>query len=429
MKSIALSVQSISPLAIRSDHASGGAKTTKYIPGTALAGSLAAIHRLYHQDDDENFERLFLKGWVQYPDMYPANFGNDEVQAENFLPVYPLPKTAESCKRFSGFRNVPPNKKIDEPGHGVRDSLLDWAIYKLADMSKLTFTPSELLAPFKEHEHCIDKNCRKPMAPFSCYYRSKDGHYMIAKPDTRLQTHTGINRETGTVQENILYNRRVFEEQSRFWGMVRLNDELVTDFQQFIEAVGTSGLVRIGTGRTRGLGKVHLTASLLEDKQDRLEMFKERLDKFNRKLQTRAENAYSTYGKNLKPELKQFYFTLTLHSPTILCDELFRYRSTIDKEMLAKMIGLEEKKNPFEVLYQSVNTSRITGWNELWGTPRTNDIAIDTGSVFLIKSEKPLEDLADKLYTLEEEGIGRRRAEGFGRVCVSDPFHLEVDLL
>ena len=103
------------------------------------------------------------------------------------------------------------------------------------------------------------------MVPFSSYYRNKDGHYMLAKPDTRLQTHTGINRETGTVQENILYNRRVFDEQSRFWGMVRIHDELVSTFQQFIKAVGTSGLVRIGTGRTRGLGKVHLTANLLED--------------------------------------------------------------------------------------------------------------------------------------------------------------------
>lgn len=45
MKRIALNVQAISPLAIRSDHAPGGAETTKYISGTALAGSLAAVYR------------------------------------------------------------------------------------------------------------------------------------------------------------------------------------------------------------------------------------------------------------------------------------------------------------------------------------------------------------------------------------------------
>lgn len=184
-----------------------------------------------------------------------------------------------------------------------------------------------------------------------------------------------------------------------------------------------SGLVRIGTGRTRGLGKVHLMASLLEDKQDGFELFKKRLNKFHITLQERARLI-----KNFKPELESFYFVLTLHSPVILCDELLRYRNTIDKDTLAKMIGLDEKENPFEVLYQSVSTSRITGWNELWGTPRVNDTAIDSGSVFLIESKKPLEDLAHKLYILEEEGIGKRRAEGFGRVHISDPLHLEVEL-
>ncbi|HEY6542959.1 MAG TPA: hypothetical protein VIZ18_18600, partial [Ktedonobacteraceae bacterium] len=170
-------------------------------------------------------------------------------------------------------------------------------------------------------------------------------------------------------------------------------------------------------------GKVHLTASLLEDKSDRFELFKARLSRFDTALRERAGLI-----KDFKPELKSFYFVLTLHSPAILCDELLRYRSTIDKDMLANMIGLHEKENPFEVLYQSASTRRITGWNELWGTPRANDIAIDSGSVFLFESEKSLEDLASKLYTLEEEGIGKRRAEGFGRVYISDPFHLEVKL-
>src|SRR3989440_2509426 len=398
MKRIVLNVQAMSPLAIRSDHAPGGAETAKYISGAALAGSLAAIHRLYQPGDTVNFERFFLRGWVQYPDLYPATFGDVATQEDDGLPVYPLPKTAESCKRYFGFRSMPTNEKIDDPGHGVRDNLLDWAMFKLADRVKPALAPSVSLELFKEYEHC--KVCGKPMVPFSGYHRSKDGHHMIARPDTRLQTHTGINRETGTVQESILYNRRVFEEQSRFWGMVRLNDELVPDFQQFIKAVGTSGLVRIGTGRTRGRGKVHLTASLLEDKPDRFELFKERLRKFNTTLQERAGLI-----KGFKPELAPFYFVLTLHPPAILCDELLRYRSKISEDMLAKMLEIPENENPFDVLYQSASTRRITGWNELWGTPRANDIAIDSGSVFLFASQKPLDKaLARALHTLEEEG-------------------------
>lgn len=427
MKRVALNVQAISPLAIRSDHAPGGAESAKYISGTALAGSLAAVYRLYHPDDTTNFERLFLKGEVQYPDLYPANFGNKFEREDDKLPVYPLPKTAESCKRFPGFRNAPGNEKLDDPGHGIRDSLLDWAMYKLADKVKPALAAPVLLTPFQKFEKC--PQCGKPIAPFSAYYRRKDGYSMIAMLDTRLQTHTGINRETGTVQESILYNRRVFGEQSRFWGMVRLDDELVLDFEQFIQEVGNTGLVRIGTGRTRGLGKVHLTASLLEDESDRkngpdrFALFKERLSKFDGALRKRAELV-----KGFKPELKPFYFALTLHSPAILCDELLRYRGTIDEDMLANMTGRDGRENPFQVLYRSASTRRITGWNELWGTPRTNDVAINSGSVFLFESEMALEDIASQLYTLEEEGIGKRRAEGFGRVYISDTFHLEVDL-
>ena len=112
MKHIALNVQAISPLAIRSDHAPGGAETTKYISGTALAGSLAAIHRLYHPDDRENFERLFLKGWVQYPDLYPATFGGIRAgrQTSCFRSIH-CPKPLSPVSVFRDFVICLPTKK------------------------------------------------------------------------------------------------------------------------------------------------------------------------------------------------------------------------------------------------------------------------------------------------------------------------------
>ncbi len=71
----------------------------------------------------------------------------------------------------------------------------------------------------------------------------------------------------------------------------------------------------------------------------------------------------------------------------------------------------------------------MSGWNELWGTPRTNEYALDIGSVFLFGTTiEPINSLWQALFRLEEEGAGQRRTEGFGRICVSDPFHLEVTL-
>ena len=86
-------------------------------------------------------------------------------------------------------------------------------------------------------------------------------------------------------------------------------------------------------------------------------------------------------------------------------------------------------EDTFELLYQAASTKRVTGWNELWGTPRMNEYAIDTGSVFLFSSTVEMnEPLCEALFKLEEEGIGERRAEGFGRLRISDPFHLEGGL-
>ena len=57
-----------------------------------------------------------------------------------------------------------------------------------------------------------------------------------------------------------------------------------------------------------------------------------------------------------------------------------------------------------------------------------NEYAIEAGSVFLFKCPVAQRDkLHKKLYTLEEQGIGKRQLEGFGRIRISDTFHQEVD--
>src|SRR5262249_13977871 len=153
---------------------------------------------------------------------------------------------------------------------------------------------------------------------------------------------------------------------------------------------------------------------------------------FDCKLRKQVEETFQT--KDCRPDLK-FFFTLTLYSPAILRDPLLRYRGSIDEKTLYELVmdlpvdNINLPADNIELIYQNASTRRITGWNELWGTPRVNEFAIDTGSVFLFafKAEAS-NDLYQALFRLEEVGIGQRRAEGFGRVCISDPFHLEVEL-
>lgn len=432
MRYFSIDARAVSPLALRADHAAKGSRTMEYISGTVLMGGLASVHRLLHPLDTDDFEALFLNEQVLYPNLYPAMFGDRGMQALD-LPVYPFPRTARTCKRFSGFQHKFEDEDKDDERHGVRDSLLDWAMFKLNNPSSEVSDPQAVAGLIDELE--TYKSCQQPRGTRTCletmdemegYYRREDDepYHMITAESAhgamRLQTYTGINRELGTVEESILYNREVFEEGSRFWGMAKLPDdeELVEKFKKLVKEASDGGLLRVGTGRTRGLGKIKIVANTQNN--ETLDTFKARLLAFHQALEKRAK----ARGVQLS---YPFYFALTLHSPLILADESLRYYGRVAGEALAKEVSLPE--GSFKLVYEAAGGQRVAGWNELWGMPRTAEYAIDSGSVFLFASALEAEDTwLQRLFALEEAGMGRRRAEGFGRVCFSDPFHLQEEL-
>ncbi len=447
MKQFSLSVIAHAPLAIRVDHAPEGAGTSKFIPGTTLIGSLAAVHRLLSHEKETEFEKLFLSEKVSYPHLYPASFRSKELRDAD-TPVYAIPKTAQSCKRFKGFRDIGDEGKEppEDENHGVRDSLLDWAMFKIGsnsgkdDINSLPVLEAfkNCSYPYPHHEERNGKECGTTLDSLDGYYRWSEAKSLqrgLANADLRLQTHTGINRTSGIVQDGILYSRQVFEEGTRFWGMVNVADDAVDSFESFRQNVSAHdmpthnnkvqvrGLVRIGTGRTRGMGKVEIDIRPRTRAEDAFDVFKQRLELFNKAVYERAER----YGyKHLQP----YYFALTLHSPVILHDDLLRYRGAIDGNTLAQQLGISSDVTQFHSLYQIASMKRLSGWQELWGTPRTNEYAIDSGSVFLFSSTRSADDSwLRPLFELEQRGLGRRTAEGYGRILISDPFHREGDLL
>jgi CRISPR-associated protein Csx10 len=423
-----------SPLAIRSDQALEGAAGSKYVPGTTFIGGLASLYRLLYQDAPEMdaFAPLFLSGQVLYPNLYPALFDDEGIQGQNTTPVSPLPKTAQSCKRHEGFR-FPDDGKND--GHGVRDTLIDWALCELASSRESGLTPEQRrsiqLTILHESRDC--QMCKQPMDHYDGYYRrSKVAPYPMsaAKTESRLQTHTGIHRESGTVQESILYNRQVFAEGMQFWGEILVPDDeqLLTPLTTFLDEIGFRGLLRLGTGRTRGMGKVTLAVEEPDeeepDEEDRFTAFKQRLQDLNEKVHKRAQH----FKLNLSAD--EYFFALTLHSPLILTDDLLRYQGTIDTNILANI--LDERFGvsvpDLKIIYSAASIQKVAGWQELWGTPRTSEYAIESGSVFLFSgSGQPDAKLLSALFALEEQGVGKRRTEGFGRICVSDQFHQQVE--
>ena len=212
-----------------------------------------------------------------------------------------------------------------------------------------------------------------------------------------------------------LYNREVFDEGMTFWGDVILPDELGETFKKFVEEATKEDVIRMGTGRTRGLGCVQI--DVRDAPESKSPNFADKLHTLDAAVKQQAQKA----GVQ---QLSPYYFAITLQSSTILCDAFLRYQKTLDPALLPGLLGLSAYT--FKGVYQTVATQRITGWNELWGTPRANDYAIEMGSTFLFAcDQQPDEDAVQVLRTREETGIGRSCSEGFGRISISDPFHLE----
>ena len=411
-----LIVSSESPLSLRTSRSTASFETLKYIPGTALLGAFAAAHRKTC-NDEEQFARFFLSGEVCFGNLYPKNFQQDEFSntdlQDDEQPVKPIPKTARSCKRFSGFRFKADADNKER--HGVMDSLIYWGLFAMSGQANI-----EIL---NAHKNCIyvDKygECTELLDTFSGFYRHGYDitHIGRSEATTRLLTRTGISREIGTVQEGILYNREVINEGQWFWGTMSFVDEsLYDDFRNFAQYVGGKGVLRIGNNLTRGLGKLGVP-QIEEFSPEDMEVLKKRAEAFNEKFHAAAE----IHDVDLS---RQFYFPITLQSDAILVDSLLRYQTTLHENYLHHAWNLPNTA----LIYQNAGQRYIAGWNSLFGLPKAAERAISMGSVFLFGYDGTLDKgFYQNLYNIEKKGIGKRKSEGFGQVTVSDTFHWGVN--
>lgn len=146
-----------------------------------------------------------------------------------------------------------------------------------------------------------------------------------------------------------------------------------------------NGEVRIGRAKKDDFGRVHVTAEPLGGKPP------------------------------AQGECRQF--TLWLLSPLLARDE--RLRPIVDvgslQVWLGKLLGVALK-----CCKAYVRAQRDDGWNSAWGEPRCTRFGLAVGSCFLF-SVTGASLPAGRLSQLEEEGLGERRGEGYGEVCVDPP--------
>ncbi len=416
---VILVVNNQMPLSFQASRSDKNISTLHYVPGTSLLGGLAAAYVRMRQGSsgfEDEFARFFTSGDICFGNLYPANFqsdnsGSNDDLADDELPVRPIPATARSCKDFPGF--LFQKDKDEDDKHGVFDELIPWILFALSGQKATEV--------FDADKQC--RKCHKRTAPFNGFYRRNIELNAIGASDTkrRMITRTGISRKRGAVMEKILYHREILSENQSFWGVLDVQDDaLWDDFEEFLYEAFENEAVYLGNNKTRGLGKIGHTGTIqLTKPDDATDQLKKRVICFSSKLKEMA-------GKHKLTAPHAYYIPLTLQSDLILRDDLMRYQSAIAPDDLEKIWNLKG----MELIYHNVSTSRIMGWNPLTGLPRADDMAMAMGSVFLFGFNGNADDLFwQTLSDIQIKGMGERRHQGFGRIMIAEPFHLEVSPL
>jgi len=422
-----LRLQALSPLSITRHHNLAGQTnaTLDHIPGATLRGSLAwhALRTAPELEDDATFHRLFDEDGMRCDTLYPLNA---EGRGAPKLAL-PLPLTARTCKQKPGFAaHVHPNKQ----GHGVSDTLI--AALEESAAARLQSQGQKIPEEFgglAKVETCSFQACGAELKRFGGYYQRHDVAtaklYQSVAPPTRVHTRTAIADRLEIAQAGRLFAREAIESGQEFAGYV----EVVEDAVAWFEGRFQEGLeIEIGAGRTYGMGRMRI----------------ETLDRqspawTSLTLAARRQQFEARLPAWLKAKWTLVPFTLI--SDSILLDAWLRYNSAMTPAVLNHYADLEQRleggdKTPLlppdtELFLAVTQTRSVAAWRTgPNGGPRSDDVASIRGSVFVLASAP---ESANELWSVgewwERQGVGERRAEGFGRLLVAHPFHLESSAL
>ena len=238
-----------------------------------------------------------------------------------------------------------------------------------------------------------------------------------------------IDEKTRTVKESFLFNTESIDltkNEISFNGNIKIPEGLFE--------IGKEYELKIGKFKTKGFGKVKIKFEKYSEKQgmnikDRIEklnnQIKEdfvRFDEENsRKSEEKREKVYSGDEKLKKGEQKLITFDFL--SDMILP---FNEVSNVGNQILTLFEDFEEKLT-LNNRRTFINVEKLRGYNIVNNIRKMDEIVITQGSVisYCINNED-LEDILKKLEKIEENGIGLRRNEGFGRVRICSEREFEI---
>lgn len=366
--------------------------TLDYIPGSTWRGALAQTYIQHGWQTQDEFQRLFVDEQAWFGDLTPDGCEH-------------IPLSALTCKYHGGFREENPSEH-----HGVVDTLIPFLRNECWGVP----LPDAVL-------HCDSGVCKRtPLEAFRGFYGSPQNRHVATEKE--LIGHTQIHEKTHTASEGTLYMLETMREQQRFFGSIRLPDGVAAP--KLDQLLTEETILCVGSDKTRGLGQMQLMrrhARATKTRERKAELASD-LDIFNTCLR---KGPHGNEGQIVREDV--LIFPLTLRSRTIVHDSFLRYKSVVEPDDLFASDERDLQEN-CKLIRAWNATCPVDGWNSLVGFPKLSETAIAPGSVFVFAADLNSvgkNRLLDALCSLEQNGVGSRRAEGFGEVRVCDSFHRE----
>ena len=192
---------------------------------------------------------------------------------------------------------------------------------------------------------------------------------------------------------------------------------LVGDLKLPKEITENKFTIYIGKYRFKGFGKATITVEKYSDKIE-----KDIVDRINELSAKIQEDIKSKIGKKEEKDIKD---EIDDKDKKTICFDLYSdiiipFTDIYDAgEQFLMLAGLKDENLKFNLKRSFVNTGKLEGFNIINGIRKVDELIFTKGSVFTyIVEENACTSILEKLAKIEENGLGLRKNEGFGRVRI-----------
>ena len=229
-----------------------------------------------------------------------------------------------------------------------------------------------------------------------------------------------IDEKTRTTEESLLFS-------TEYTDLTNVADKEEVFFKGNVEIpkglfeIGKKYELKIGKYKTKGFGKVEIEFKKFTDENDknigeRIKELNDEIKKDFEEFDKRNDKEKVYFGDELLKEEKQKLITFDFLSDMILP---FNEVSNVGKQILELFDKNFGEKLTLNNRRTFVNVEKLRGYNIINNSRKMDEIVITQGSVisYCVDNEN-LEGILGYLEKIEENGIGLRRNEGFGRVRI-----------